>query len=89
LEVEVQFVDIAFVPAELTIPSGTDVPLRFVNNGMAPHNFTIDDPAVFSGDLGPGASTTLVVNLPAGTYEYYCSIPGHRQAGMVGTLTVQ
>ena len=35
-----------------------------------------------------GASKTLMVNLKPGTYTFYCSVPGHRQAGMHGTLTV-
>ncbi len=34
------------------------------------------------------ASITFVANEP-GTYEYYCTIPGHKESGMVGTLTVQ
>jgi uncharacterized cupredoxin-like copper-binding protein len=29
------------------------------------------------------------VNLKPGTYEFYCPVPGHEQAGMKGTLTVQ
>jgi len=87
--VTVEMIDIAFVQAALTIPANTDVPFHFVNNGAAAHNFTIDDPAVFSGDLAAGASADVTVNLPAGTYRYYCSLPGHAQAGMVGTLTVQ
>jgi uncharacterized cupredoxin-like copper-binding protein len=36
-----------------------------------------------------GGSKTLTVTLKAGTYKFYCSVPGHRQAGMEGTLTVQ
>ena len=87
--VQVEFVDIAFVPEELTIPADTDVTLQFVNNGAAVHNFLIEDPEVFSGDLAPAATSELVVNLPAGTYEYICTIPGHEAAGMVGTLTVE
>ena len=31
----------------------------------------------------------LTATLKAGTYAFYCSVPGHRQAGMVGTLKVQ
>lgn len=85
----VEMVDVAFAETELAIAADTDVTLRFANNGAAVHNFKIDDPDVFSGDLAPGAESDLVVNLPAGTYEYYCSIPGHAPAGMVGTLTVQ
>jgi outer membrane protein assembly factor BamB/plastocyanin len=87
--VQVEAVDIAFVQTALTIPANTDVPFHIVNNGAAIHNFTIDNPPVSSGDVQPGQSADLTVNLPAGTYQYYCSIPGHREAGMVGTLTVQ
>jgi uncharacterized cupredoxin-like copper-binding protein len=36
-----------------------------------------------------GASENVTVNVPAGTYSYICTIPGHYQAGMKGTLTAQ
>jgi uncharacterized cupredoxin-like copper-binding protein len=35
-----------------------------------------------------GGSRTLTLNLKPGTYTFYCTVPGHRQAGMEGTLTV-
>jgi uncharacterized cupredoxin-like copper-binding protein len=73
----------------LTIPANTDVMLHLPNEGTIPHNFKIDDPEVFSGDVAPGTSVDLILNLPPGSYEYYCTIPGHRPAGMVGTLTVE
>jgi len=48
------------------------------------------------GTVGPGFTISLrdskgklVKTLKAGTYKFYCSVPGHRQAGMEGTLTVQ
>lgn len=88
-EVEFQLVDFAFVPAEASISANTDEVFRFVNMGSAPHNFIIDDPEVYSGDLGPGETSEIVVNLPPATYEFHCTIPGHREAGMVGTLTVE
>ena len=87
--VNVDMVDIAFTQTTLTIPANTDVTFHIVNNGAATHNFKIDDPEVFSGDLGAGQSVDLTVNLPAGTYKYYCTIPGHEAAGMLGELTVQ
>lgn len=36
-----------------------------------------------------GTSKTLSLNLTPGTYKFFCSVPGHRQAGMEGTLTVK
>ena len=37
----------------------------------------------------PAASTRFTVTLKAGVYTFYCQVPGHRQAGMWGTLTVK
>jgi uncharacterized cupredoxin-like copper-binding protein len=36
-----------------------------------------------------GGSKSLALNLKPGTYKFFCSVPGHRQAGMEGTLTVK
>ena len=36
-----------------------------------------------------GSSKTLTLNLKPGTYKFFCSVPGHRAAGMEGTLTVK
>jgi uncharacterized cupredoxin-like copper-binding protein len=36
-----------------------------------------------------GATKSLTLELKAGTYKFFCTVPGHRQAGMEGTLTVQ
>lgn len=36
-----------------------------------------------------GGTKDVSVTLKAGTYKFYCSVPGHRQAGMEGTLTVR
>ena len=88
-QVTVTSVDIAFEPEALTIPADTDVVVLLPNHGAAQHNFSID-PLQISVDQAPGqADQKTTINAPAGTYEYYCNVPGHKQAGMVGTLTVQ
>ena len=85
----VNMVDIAFDPKALTIPANTDVAITATNTGVAIHTFNIEGTNFATGDVGPGDASTLIVNLPAGTYTYFCAIPGHREAGMVGVLTVQ
>ncbi len=85
---EVVSLDIRFEPVELTIPADTDVTISLPNEGAAPHNFAIDELEI-DIDQAPGALESVVINAPAGTYEYYCNVPGHREAGMVGTLIVE
>jgi uncharacterized cupredoxin-like copper-binding protein len=79
--------DIFFDPKELTIPADTDVMVSLPNEGVTLHNFSIDALNI-DVDIQPGATEEVVINAPAGTYEYYCNVPGHKAAGMVGTLTV-
>jgi len=85
---EVESYDIYFEPDELSIPADTDVTVQLPNVGAAQHNFSIDELEI-SVDIAPGATEETVINAPAGEYEYYCNVPGHKEAGMEGTLTVQ
>ena len=80
---------LAFARAEVSAPAGT-ITLRMPNPSETPHNIAIDEPSPVEGDVvGKGGVSQITAELPAGSYEYYCSVPGHREAGMVGTLTVQ
>jgi uncharacterized cupredoxin-like copper-binding protein/mono/diheme cytochrome c family protein len=80
--------DIYFEPKEITIPANTDVPFTLPNDGAAAHNFSIDELGI-SIDLAPGSTEETVINAPPGTYEYYCNVPGHKEAGMVGSLIAE
>ncbi|MGH2614538.1 MAG: cupredoxin domain-containing protein, partial [Thermomicrobiales bacterium] len=80
--------DIYFEPKDVSIPANTDVPFSLPNDGVTLHNFSIDALNI-DVDIAPGATEDVVVNAPPGTYEYYCNVPGHKAAGMVGTLTVE
>ena len=82
-------VDIAFRPNALTIPANTAVQIALTNKGAAIHNFNIDALNVHSGDYQPGQTGAVTINAKPGDYQYYCSVPGHKEAGMVGTLTVK
>ena len=79
-------VDIDYAEAPDEVPAG-DVSVELVNEGSVQHNVVIeelDDTLVV--EASGGATETGTVTLPAGTYTYYCSVPGHRAAGMEGTL---
>lgn len=60
------------------------------NDGKIEHDFVIKGNGVDekTPTIGAGESATLKVDLKPGTYDVYCSIPGHKQAGMDLKLTV-
>ncbi len=86
--VTIEAVDIDWNPNEATIPANTDVTITVTNNGVALHTFVIEDLGI-KVKLQPGQTQEVVVNAPAGTYKFICDVPGHAQAGLVGTLTVK
>ena len=81
-------IDIGYEPTELSIAADTDVTIHFENTGFLEHDFVIEGTDYATDIYSNGGTEDLVVNLPAGEYVYYCSVPGHREQGMVGTLTV-
>lgn len=86
--VEVSAVDLAFEPTELFIAADTDVKITLTNNGMLQHDFTIEGTDYQTELLNDGESDSITVNLPAGKFTFFCSVPGHREAGMEGQLSV-
>lgn len=68
------------------------VSIDFTNSSPISHNVTIESSSgsvVGSTPTFQGGSKTLSLNLKPGTYKFFCSVPGHRQAGMEGTLVVK
>jgi plastocyanin len=80
-----------FTKSSLTAKAGK-VTVDFTNKSSLPHNMTIQQgtngPVIGATPTFSGGTKTLKVTLKPGTYTFYCSVPGHRQAGMQGTLTV-
>jgi plastocyanin len=80
-----------YMPSTLSAPAGT-VAISFTNVSPVEHNLTV---ASASGQvLGAtptikGTTKTLTLSLKPGVYKFYCTVPGHRAAGMEGTLTVR
>ena len=82
---------LAYDKTELSAKAGK-VTLDFTNESPIGHNVVIEDSSgkeIASTDTITGQSTTAEFKIKPGTYTFSCSIPGHEQAGMKGTLTVQ
>ena len=79
--------EFAFDPATLSVTADEEAAVELVNGGTIEHDFTIDEASITV--LAPATETaTGTFTLSAGSYTFYCSVPGHREAGMEGTLTV-
>ena len=80
-----------FDPANLTLPANAPVTITLDDTGTAlVHDLTIDNIGGqrFQVKAQPNGRASGQLTPAAGTYQFYCSEPGHREAGMVGTLTV-
>jgi uncharacterized cupredoxin-like copper-binding protein len=72
--------------------SAGEVTVEFNNPQTLTHDVAIEDSSgeeVGKTDLVADGSAATTVNLKPGTYTFYCTVPGHREAGMEGTLTVK
>jgi plastocyanin len=80
---------LAFDQTELTAPAG-EVTIHLTNDAQIPHNVEVEGNGVEEvSDTITGADTSLAVTLEPGEYVFYCAVPGHREGGMEGTLTVE
>lgn len=79
--------DNAFSPTKLRALVGQPVTIIIQNNGTTTHTLTNHDFHIHSGDVAPGAQTTVTFTPDrAGTFELLCDAPGH--SGMRATLEV-
>jgi nitrite reductase (NO-forming) len=87
-EVKVVATEWKFEPLDISVPAGTSVKFVLTNEGQVMHNIDIKEFG-FVLDAAPGqtASKTLTVK-KAGDFRLVCSLPGHAEAGMAGTLNV-
>jgi uncharacterized cupredoxin-like copper-binding protein len=88
-QVEVHARNVAFEPADVTVRAGEWTVLRFVNDDPVVHDWMVEDVPNLEAIARPGQTATLrfVLDTP-GEYEVLCSVDGHAEAGMTGTLTV-
>jgi plastocyanin len=81
---------LAFQVASASAPAGS-LDIKMVNKSQTGHNIAIKGQGVDQkGQIVKGGGTSQVkADLKPGKYVFYCSVPGHEQAGMKGELTVK
>jgi FtsP/CotA-like multicopper oxidase with cupredoxin domain/plastocyanin len=84
--IEVHAFDLGFKPAEVAVAAAGEYDVKFVNDGGVLHDLTFADGTKVSAEGGKTATGT--VTIPAGGLTFICSVPGHADAGMRGSVTV-
>lgn len=77
---------LTFEPSQLEADAGT-ISIGLISEGSLIHDVVIAETDTQVVEARGGAEVGTV-ELEAGTYTFYCSVPGHRTAGMEGTLEV-
>ena len=84
---EITSIDLGFAPKELIVDEPGAYEVRLTNDGAIPHDITFPDGQTAVAEPGEAASVT--VDVPADGLHFICSIPGHADAGMQGTIGVK
>jgi len=82
---------LAYTSTEANAESG-EVTIDFTNDSPVPHDVDVEDSegnVVLETEVITESEESASAELEAGEYTFYCSVPGHREAGMEGTLVVE
>lgn len=79
-----------FEPNLITVNKGDEVKITFKNIGNAPHNLAIPELNIETKTIRKGETDIIEFTAPASkTYEFICSVPGHKERGMEGELEIR
>ena len=84
--IEIHAFDLGFEPAAVKVGEPGEYTVQFVNDGGILHNLTFDDGTVITADAHQSASGTVAI--PAAGLAFLCSVPGHADAGMRGSVAI-
>jgi uncharacterized cupredoxin-like copper-binding protein len=101
--IDVTATEFLFEPDAWTVPADSDVSVTLRNEGTIEHEWVVlavgtritsddefeEDLVEFEVEADTGDEATGTFQLPAGTYQVICAVPGHLAAGMEGELTVR
>jgi uncharacterized cupredoxin-like copper-binding protein len=84
--IEIHAFDLGFEPAAVAVAQPGEYTVHFVNDGGVLHDLTFDDGTVISAEAHQTVSGS--VTIPAAGLAFHCSVPGHADAGMTGTVSI-
>lgn len=84
---EISLVDIDIVPASIDVPAGKAITLHVSNDGTMAHDLKLDG-TTGTAILAPGESETITIPAINADAQAWCTIPGHKEAGMILDLKV-
>jgi uncharacterized cupredoxin-like copper-binding protein len=88
--VQVALTDFRIEPAVGRVGRSGVIAFAAANDGQVPHALEVEGPSgqVETPTLDPGEAATIRVDLPPGSYKWYCPVGDHEQRGMVGRVRV-
>lgn len=81
-----------FSPSSFEVRAGQALTIALTSTDTETHIFKFKSPSLSAAAIGvgPGETRALTFNAPsAGTYDFYCDVPGHEGRGEVGTMVVR
>lgn len=89
-EITVEGFEYGFDPDELTINRGETVRIIFRNTGILGHDWAVPDWDIRTPEIAGGEEATIEFKADQmGSVRFICTVPGHEQLGMVGTLNIR
>lgn len=89
-EIEVEGSDYVFSPKEITVKQGAILRVEFKNTGAVAHSWAVPEFDITTPDIDPGGEASVELRpFKTGRFEVVCTVPGHKDLGMVGTLIVE
>ena len=85
--IEIESFDLGFTPAAITVPAAGTYEVKLVNTGSIMHDVTFADGTVIAAEAGQTATGTVAI--PADGLAFICSIPGHKDGGMAGAVSIE
>lgn len=88
-QINVQAGEFVFDPSRIEVRADEPVNIRLVNRGALFHDFAVEGLAFRLSSLPGEQATAGLEAAEPGSYRFLCTVPGHADAGMVGTLVVR